>query len=339
MSHNLIVYYVDKITNNINDKTYIGKRKCPKSKTPWTDVGYMGGGSCIKASEKKYGIHNFSKEILAVTYNSKTVCILEIEYISLYKSIGKDEYIIAPGGEGGHGPTSEATKRKVSELLKNRTLSQEHCKHISEAKLGKPAKNKGTRWYNDGEHNIMAMSCPKGYQKGVINKRCLSKEEKQSRLEKIKRNEAIADNELMRVQEKKKQLYNSKSCHWYNNGIQSIRAKECPEGFVPGRLGDFSQSKEANQKRSDWYNNLTDEQRKEYKQRISNSHKGKHFTVERKKHIGDGNRGRKYYNNGIIEVMQFECPEGFVPGRCPKSKQAISKGTKKQTKSNINNKE
>ena len=24
--------------------------------------------------------------------------------------------------------------------------------------------------------------------------------------------------------------------HWYNNGVKSIRAKTCPDGFVPGRL-------------------------------------------------------------------------------------------------------
>ena len=24
--------------------------------------------------------------------------------------------------------------------------------------------------------------------------------------------------------------------HWYNNGIISVHRKECPEGFVPGRL-------------------------------------------------------------------------------------------------------
>ena len=41
------------------------------------------------------------------------------------------------------------------------------------------------------------------------------------------------------------------------------------------------------------------------------------------------NKGRKYYNNGKIEVMRFECPEGFVPGRCPKAKASISKGMKK----------
>lgn len=27
-----------------------------------------------------------------------------------------------------------------------------------------------------------------------------------------------------------------KGTNWYNNGVKSIRAKTCPEGFVPGRL-------------------------------------------------------------------------------------------------------
>ena len=27
-----------------------------------------------------------------------------------------------------------------------------------------------------------------------------------------------------------------KGKHWYNNGVTSILAKTCPEGFVPGRL-------------------------------------------------------------------------------------------------------
>ena len=27
-----------------------------------------------------------------------------------------------------------------------------------------------------------------------------------------------------------------KSKHWYNNGVKSILAKNCPKGFVPGRL-------------------------------------------------------------------------------------------------------
>jgi len=35
---------------------------------------------------------------------------------------------------------------------------------------------------------------------------------------------------------KKKMSDSRKGKHWYNNGIVEIKAKECPEGFVKGRL-------------------------------------------------------------------------------------------------------
>ena len=35
---------------------------------------------------------------------------------------------------------------------------------------------------------------------------------------------------------RKKMSESKKGSHWYNNGDKCIRAKECPPGFVPGRL-------------------------------------------------------------------------------------------------------
>lgn len=31
-------------------------------------------------------------------------------------------------------------------------------------------------------------------------------------------------------------IVHSNGTHWYNNGEVNIKAKECPEGFVKGRL-------------------------------------------------------------------------------------------------------
>ena len=36
----------------------------------------------------------------------------------------------------------------------------------------------------------------------------------------------------------------------------------------------------------------------------------------------DTTTGRKYYNNGIKNVLAFECPEGFWPGMKPKKRRA-----------------
>ena len=35
----------------------------------------------------------------------------------------------------------------------------------------------------------------------------------------------------------------------------------------------------------------------------------------RKKAVGAAIKNRTYFNNGIVNVFTFECPEGFVPGR------------------------
>ena len=43
--------------------------------------------------------------------------------------------------------------------------------------------------------------------------------------------------------------------------------------------------------------------------------KGYVYSAEDKQRISDSIKGRKWFNNGIEEVQQYECPEGFIEGR------------------------
>lgn len=48
--------------------------------------------------------------------------------------------------------------------------------------------------------------------------------------------------------------------------------------------------------------------------------RGKKFgplSEDAKQRMSWANIGRHWFNNGIVDVFQFECPEGFVPGRLP----------------------
>lgn len=85
-------YLVYKITNNINNKTYIG---CHKTKN--LDDGYMGSGKVLKRAMAKYGTDNFSREILYTYDNAEDMLAREVELIA---SLIPD-YNLHPGGNGG----------------------------------------------------------------------------------------------------------------------------------------------------------------------------------------------------------------------------------------------
>lgn len=140
------MYYIYRITNKINGKTYIGQHKYKK-----LDDDYMGSGKLLKLAYKKYGIESFIKEILYSNIQYKeTADDVERFAIAKERALGKAEYNIADGGEGGYtGPKSEETKKRMSERMKGNTwnkgrkLSEEHKKKISESGRGRTHRNKG----------------------------------------------------------------------------------------------------------------------------------------------------------------------------------------------------
>lgn len=84
-------YCVYKITNQINGKFYIGAHS-----TKNLDDGYMGSGKRIKYAIEKYGIENFTKEIIGF-YNTKVEMYLaEKDLVKL----GTDCYNLVEGGGG-----------------------------------------------------------------------------------------------------------------------------------------------------------------------------------------------------------------------------------------------
>lgn len=85
-------YLVYRITNTINDKSYIG---CHKTENK--DDGYMGSGIALKAAIKKYGLDAFKKEILCEAASAEAMFEKEKELVVL----GPTSYNLKRGGDGG----------------------------------------------------------------------------------------------------------------------------------------------------------------------------------------------------------------------------------------------
>lgn len=81
-------YYVYKITNMINNKFYIGKRETTTEAE--TDTTYMGSGLLIRMSIKKYGIENFTKEIIHNCENREELNIQEKYWIKKLNSMDRN---------------------------------------------------------------------------------------------------------------------------------------------------------------------------------------------------------------------------------------------------------
>lgn len=89
-------YYLYRITNTINGKVYIGVHQ-----TRALDDGYMGSGKAIRSAVAKYGVENFTKEILEFFTDAESMYERERAVVTDEFILREDVYNLRRGGTGG----------------------------------------------------------------------------------------------------------------------------------------------------------------------------------------------------------------------------------------------
>lgn len=89
-------YLIYRITNKLNNKIYIGSHK-----TKNKDDGYMGSGKYLNRAYEKYGLENFTKEILFEFDNSQEMYDKEAELVNEDFLMNENTYNLKRGGFGG----------------------------------------------------------------------------------------------------------------------------------------------------------------------------------------------------------------------------------------------
>ena len=128
--------YVYRITNNINGKTYIGSHAGHNPR-------YMGSGVALKRAYKKYGLINFTKDIVihCSDYQKAEQQILTV----LNAANDKTMYNMTNTGTGflkGH-IMSEDTKAKIIKANTGKKRTPEQCAAISARQVGHMNPNYG----------------------------------------------------------------------------------------------------------------------------------------------------------------------------------------------------
>ena len=123
-------YTIYKITNKINNKIYIGKHI-----TNDINDSYMGSGKLLKAAINKYGIENFTKEILFQFDNESNMNVKEAEIVNKEFVLLESNYNLCVGGHGGFSyinlnnlqnlNKNIEQKQKISKTLSNRIKNKE----------------------------------------------------------------------------------------------------------------------------------------------------------------------------------------------------------------------
>lgn len=132
-------FYLYKITNNINKKYYYGIH-CTND----LDDGYMGSGKILHQAYEKYGIENFTKEIIQYCSSLKEVSDLEKEIVNETLINDPQCYNIIKGGyyldeetlkQIGKFNSKNQTGEKNSQFGKCWIYKDNECKFIPKEQL------------------------------------------------------------------------------------------------------------------------------------------------------------------------------------------------------------
>ena len=144
--------YVYKITNTVNNKSYIGISIHEPEKRRIKAHLSGHGNRLIANAVKKYGKDAFTYEILEANVFDEFLPDFEVAYIANYNTVAPNGYNLDSGGS--HKIPSEDTLSKLSAARKGKKHTEVSRRKISEALKGEKNHNYGKTFSDETRHKM-----------------------------------------------------------------------------------------------------------------------------------------------------------------------------------------
>jgi hypothetical protein len=230
---------------------YIGSRSC--SCLPQEDRNYFGS-----FTDKTFTPTN--KIIIAEFNSRKEAFLAEINLHSFYDVVKNPHFVnkakLTTSGFSREGITlSKKTREKISKAHLGKTYSEETRKKMSEARKGKPISEntkmaaKRTCEQRTGSKNPMYGRTLSSSHKKKISDKNKGKIVSESTRELFRSKKLAEQNPMYGKTAEKHHFYGKKHSEetkklmreknigkgWFTDGVNNVRALECPEGYYKGR--------------------------------------------------------------------------------------------------------
>lgn len=121
-------------------------------------------------------------------------------------------------------------RRGLPGSMKGKHHTEESKKHISESMSR-------LKWWNNGIVSVRCESCPDGFVHGRLKltdewKQHISESERGNKHPWYGRHHTEDSKKKISIMITQRNIHN----HWYNDGKKNVFTKECPDGFVKGRI-------------------------------------------------------------------------------------------------------
>lgn len=195
---------------------------------------YLGSGVYWRKHLKKHG-EDITTEVVGVYETQQELSVAGVKLSEEYGVVRSDNWANLVPEEGTGGDTSKTSSYKKGMKSRKSMAGENNPMYGKEGYWkNKVGPTVGKHWFNNGDKEVSSLNCPEGYTEGRLKETCPHCSISVEPMNKKWHFDYCNKNPNQKERPKSHLI----GLKWWNNGIEELKARECPEGYTRGRVSN-----------------------------------------------------------------------------------------------------